>query len=306
MRGTRAAGLRCAASKAGALVTAAVLVLMACTSESSGGGVSGYDAGATEWRSGPCHACVAGACQSEIDQCATDPTCAAYYDCLGDCPTGSDGNVASSCEASCPKPSGSAGGQTIADLDACRNGGAGAQCTACGGGGDAGSEGGACTDTPLLCQQCDPVQDENPCATCELSKCCDSYADCKGDPLCDAYALCMREDCPLSYNYKQCVEFCDAAHPGGFLPLSTRLACVSNLCYAECAPSPCTDCLAEHCAIEDVACKTNEDCARLSLCTQDCDSDSCFDACLSQWPGGRADYEAWGDCGVRNCTDLCG
>jgi hypothetical protein len=107
------------------------------------GGSGGSDASGARWGEGDCYACVSAACSDVISQCGIDPTCAAWFTCIRDCPAAGDGNLDASCAAGCPQASGTAAQGAIEAVEHCRTEKGGAGCTQCGGvladgGGDAG------------------------------------------------------------------------------------------------------------------------------------------------------------------------
>jgi hypothetical protein len=154
---------------------------------------------------------------------------------------GADGNVDASCAAKCPEPTGSAGQQAVATLNACWTGSA-ASCSACG---SAKADAGL---IPLLQETCPPAQDTDTCVRCDHEKCCTVDDACTKNPECVAVINCL----PDTATYGD-VATCMMMHPGGALAFTQRFACRQVLCTTTSAcptatkPLPCDACYLAHC-----------------------------------------------------------
>src|SRR5262249_19657298 len=94
-------------------VSGALLVALGagCNKGGTGGGTGGGPGGGTggagpTYGTGPCAACVATACASQIDACKADPECPTFLACLDACPITSGGDAQATCVAACPTGSG--------------------------------------------------------------------------------------------------------------------------------------------------------------------------------------------------------
>lgn len=267
------------------------------------------DAGAT-WGASDCASCVDSSCSSEIQSCSQDPSCGAYLDCLRSCPVGTNGDVDPSCEAACPKASGTAGQSAMKALDDCRQTGAGASCSACGGtsdAGDGGNEGGdAGCARPMLCEQCAASDGGTACFKCEDEHCCQEEAACQNDPNCLPYQQCI-QNCPDSYG--ACVASCNAQFPdGGYHNFAVKIACVTVNCLTECFTpySACDQCGNAHCTNEYIDCEENKACSLASACITTCaNSQKCHDDCVAQNPGAEPELDAYTSCLRTNCPTEC-
>ncbi len=116
----------------------------------------------------------------------------------------------------------------------------------------------------------------------------------------------MKSECTLG-DQAQCVAFCDSAHPGGYAKFAVRLACLEVRCLAECSgPSPCVQCMNDHCAKEYMDCQTNEACSRAALCVGTCSgSQQCFDDCITKNPGSQPAFDGYSSCSLSYCSDAC-
>lgn len=281
-----------------ALVLAA---LPACTSSGSPSTTKDAGTDSSTWGASDCGNCVESSCTSEITDCTANPECAARLSCLRACPVGTDGNVDSKCETSCPTPNGSTGQTLATALDSCRQS---ASCTACGAApSDAGDAG---CSIALLCEQCPAAPDPDPCLQCQHEHCCNAYANCEADSACHAFRQCWLSDCPGSYTEAQCIEFCDQKAPGGYAKFAPILACGYMSCAKTCSLPACYDCLAQHCAKEFVACEGDENCFRASECLAACGStQKCLDDCAAKYPGSRDALLAEGQCAKNYCAGSC-
>lgn len=292
-------------SKAWAAALASGLVMLAGAACDEDGGGDGGLGGATAptFGSSDCGVCVHDACASEVAACGADPECAAYVTCVDGCPIAADGNVDPGCEQGCPRGSGTAAADAIRLLTICRTTGPGALCQGCGQGGAGGGSG-------ILNQQCDPSNDPNPCAQCELSHCCETHATYLESPEAQAYLACVQECLdvtPTSDCYFECYE----QHPEGIEAFAPRLACTMIYCHAPdacgVATDPCMDCVTANCAEPWVALYSDPAGFLLFECTVPCGEDpACYDACLAQYPSARPMWEAWTACFTSSCPAECG
>ncbi|MCA9633222.1 MAG: hypothetical protein KC766_36470 [Myxococcales bacterium] len=268
----------------------------ACSDTEEGTNQPEQDAGATpSWVSTECHDCYATRCESELDDCIGDPTCAAASECLDACAPTSNDHPDPACVAMCFSNVSSTDVQDC--LLEAQN-----VCVPCGGETDAG----AC-EPELLCQECGASSDTDSCHKCQAERCCDSDQACRDDQGCLDYFNCFQQ---CAGNYSECVAECDAAAGAeNFIKFQTKVTCILSLCPAECGepPSACLSCLKDHCSAEDVACQTDDQCARLSVCSAACGTNStpCLDACLADHMAGAEKYLAFGDCEQIHCNTEC-
>jgi hypothetical protein len=291
-------------------VAALVVLPIGCSDGDSGSVRSPVrDDGGTEaaaaatFGGSPCASCIETECASEITACGSEPDCAAAWERTLDCGTAENGDVL----AECAEGAGSGGAELVA-LTACRTA---APCAACGrvASGDASDapapEGSAPPSHPILEQVCAPSVETNECWKCEDEKCCDTHAACTAEPACGEYRECML-GCTERYT---CPVTCEKEVPAGYALFTTRLACVTVRCAAECAdlpPSPCEVCTNRECAVTYAACKTDLECARLWDCQTPCTTAACRDACGARFPGALPSLEAFAACAANRCIDVCG
>lgn len=266
----------------------------------SGSGGTSNDA-STAWSGNACHGCFTSRCTAELTDCGADPTCAVFAECVDECPPEPNGAPSASCVQSCP---GLTGGS---EVDACLTT-AQAECTACGGSvPDAAPDGGACTPD-LLCQECAPSEETNPCWKCQDERCCDSDQACRDDQGCLDYFYCFQA---CTGSSAECIAECDAqVGAEHYVKFNTKVSCILTRCLepTECgaeAVDPCLGCINEKCAAEKVACDTHDGCARLSSCIQDCTDQGCYDACYSEFASGLPLFNAESDCFLSRCEDVC-
>lgn len=271
------------------------------TPAGSGTGGAGNDA-SVGWSQNACHGCFADRCSAELSACRTDPTCAVFAECVTECPAEANGAPSSRCVQACPGASGAS------DMLACLSS-AQAACTECGGSvADSGAQDGGGCAPELLCQECGPSAETNPCWKCQDERCCDSDQACKDDPGCFSYFKCLQG---CSGSRAECVAECDASVGAEhFVKYQRKATCIMTHCLepTECgneAVDPCVGCVLEKCPSEHAACETNDACARMSLCFFNCADDSCRNACFSQFSAGRALFNAESDCTLGRCEDLC-
>jgi hypothetical protein len=288
-----------------------------CSSTTPGSGIDGgaQDGAVAEaggFGASACGQCVATACQGAIRTCGADPDCTTYLSCLDACPTAPSGGPDPACAKACPRGTSTAGTSAEAQIDDCRNTGAGAKCASCGidGGGE----------NPIVHQTCVPTTDTTPCYTCEDSSCCKTQAACAANPDCHAYKVCL-EDCYVGAADDAgapaggapdggfCEAICAAVHPSGladFAPLDT---CVLALCAVKCEDPPmpplpaCEACTYQFCADEFANATGTADGYLYGACFAVCPSgdNPCTRACNTAYPDGQAASMALVGCLDNNC-----
>jgi hypothetical protein len=230
-----------------ALVGVLVGVLLGCSSTEGSPVVLRTPAGDAEtdapglsdgsYGESACRLCVTSACTGPLADCASDPDCAAYLACFDACGLQKNGNVNASCEARCPVGSTSSGMQGELDLSECRTSGAGALCVACG-------TAVSLSESPILRQECPPVDASDTCERCEDENCCETSAACGA--ACQGFRKC-RDD---GGDYLDC----KSQFPSGFLPAEENNACHVIFCArSDACPTitnPCFQCIYQYCAPE--------------------------------------------------------
>lgn len=291
-----------------AVVVSAVVFLFASSCGEEGGspnGTGGAGGSANDYASSPCGSCVVSACAAAIDGCSTDAECSAYLSCLLACPPGLEGDVDAECEATCPRPTGSAGVAAVDELTVCRSVGAGADCDDCNVShhiGDANS---------ILQQDCPPSTETNACYQCEDEHCCEVWETYEQTP--DAVAT---KDCLIACwdeGRTDCALYCYELYPDGFQAWAERYACIlvycndTDACGEEALP-PCELCSNEHCAVPLVEMITNPAGYLLYWCLfepETCD-ETCRNTCLGMYPSAAPLWEKYLACMDINCFAECG
>lgn len=268
--------------------------------------VAGQDAGSEPeaglgWRGTACHQCYASHCAVPLTECTYDPSCAAFMDCVDQCPSTAAGRPNVECVDACTTR---AHGDEVASCFTESM----ALCEACGGGSDAGPDASSCKH-PLLCQVCAPSSETNPCHHCQDEYCCESDQACRDDPGCLEYFYCV-QDCSAD-TLRECELACDdQVGAENFLKFNIKLSCVRHFCGepSECGVEPlsaCEVCFNEQCAVETFACDSDPWCGRIGGCIAPCTDQACYDACYEQYAPGVPLFNASTECLLAECSDAC-
>lgn len=293
-------------------VVLAGLLSAACSSEEdgTGGGATTAATGsggapAATWGASECGTCVHEACAAAFQACLSDPECPAYAECLDACPMGADGNVDPTCQAACPRGTGTESLRAAAAIDACRDPGAGADCVACG------IPGRTCLpDIPELNQTCtEPSVETNPCFICQDENCCQTIATCDANPECVAFKQCLRDNAEANDPY----NLCGAQHPDGVQDAAAGITCATYHCAIDtngCDPDerdPCLDCLFCDCAKEWAELERTAEGFLLVGCVGACPvgDTACDQACFDAHPSAQQGYLALGECLFAACDEDC-
>ncbi len=255
-----------------------------------------------------CWTCVKGAdgCAPQIETCSADPECAGYLTCLEGCAVDKDGNADVACTSACPTGTGSEAKKAIAELDTCREKGAGASCSACG------VVPITMYTSPVLNQVCTtPSVESNVCYICEDEKCCDSYAKCAANAECQALKMCL-VDC-FGNNGMNCQKTCTEQHPQGVADFGAKVACTVVICAADqpmCDRSqrdPCEACLFETCADEYATFLDGPEGYALEGCIGACPMDDavCGKKCYDAYPLAAERSIELGACVTVACAGKC-
>ncbi|MCA9643609.1 MAG: hypothetical protein H6718_32125 [Polyangiaceae bacterium] len=253
------------------------------------------------WQGTDCHQCYAARCEATLTECTYDPSCAAFKDCADACPSGPDGGPELQCVDACRTR---AQGQDVAgclaeSLEVC---------SACGGASDAGPDASACGH-PLLCQECGPSDDPDPCHQCQDENCCESDQACRDDPGCLDYFNCVQA-CTAD-TLRECELECDEkVGAENFLKFNMKLSCVLHYCRepSKCGVEPlttCDECFIEQCGAEVAACDSDPWCGRIGGCIAFCNDQACYDACYSQYAPGVPLFNASTECLLAECFNPC-
>ena len=149
-----------------------------------------------------CADCMDQSCCAQATSCHDDPACKPAFDCLFEC--GNDG----ACRARCAQFYNR--GNTLIELDACREKSCAAACgLSCGGFG-------------YVVPGCD---------ACVQNKCCGAAAACAKNIECQKLDLC-RTNCLGGST--SCPPACNDQFPGGAADYQPWLDCVQNTCATEC------------------------------------------------------------------------
>jgi hypothetical protein len=283
---------------------------LSCTSESSSAGAaasSGAAGGAagSSFGQGACAACLQQTCAPSLTTCQSDPGCAAWLQCVYDCPTAADGSPEPACEGQCPVAPGSATAQAKKGFEACWRFGAGADCAPCGHATDAGSD--DASQNPILHQSCPASTETNPCWICEDEKCCNTYAQCHQNQDCTAIVDCMKAD-PDAGTAWDDLHVCASGHPAGEQDYLNRMGCIMIYCTVQCGASydACLACSQEKCADVYLACYTLPACNAIMGCVEPCGNDTnCADTCLAAHPTGSSAFGNYALCIIGRCQSVC-
>lgn len=248
-----------------------------------------------------CRSCLAEACASPEAECASEPGCGGYLDCLDACPAAASGAPEATCVMDCALPEAAATRGLAERVVRCRESGDGLTC-------DCGQPKGT---SDVLVQECGPSQETVACFVCEDENCCNTYADCAADSECVAYKDCFL-NC-TSTSTLECELSCGEQHPAGFEKGLRRFACIYANCFdeGECSDTPpdaCDKCTRDYCGDEFVACWASPACQRTSACVAACSSiDSrCLAACFEPEPEGAELLQGYAECLLAQCPSECG
>ncbi|MEZ4228971.1 MAG: hypothetical protein R3B89_07400 [Polyangiaceae bacterium] len=258
-------------------------------------------ANGSAWQGNDCHVCYTEHCASALTECAYDPSCAAFRECVDGCEPSISGTPDVGCLQACGTRS--SGEEVIGCLAEAEE-----TCEACGGASDAGVDAAECGHS-LLCQSCSTSTDTNPCWKCQDENCCESDQACRDDPGCLAYFNCI-QSCALD-SLRACELECDeqvgAEH---FLKFNMKLSCVRLYCGdpSQCGSEPLTSCelcLDDRCARETVECDSDPQCARIGGCIANCTDQACYDACYQRYAAGVPLFNASTECLLAECFEPC-
>lgn len=278
--------------------------LLGCSDEpppaatEGGGGASGGNGGATStaFGQGGCGQCVATECASLAPPCMAEPECAQYLECIGSCPATVDGLAEPACRDACPLPAGEAGLGALDDYDICADGAA--HCEVCGHPPDG--------ENPYADQQCAVVEDPNAFLECWQNECCETGDQCfVTNAACGALYDCV-QGCPPSLPYHQCLSGCFDEQPAGVHDYLDDLACSVAMCESPAAPTPCSECVEEHCSDALTTCFLDPACIILFMCVAECTNDACTSACITAAPSDSLTrFEAHRICSNQECDVVC-
>lgn len=232
--------------------------------------------------------CIMGGCTSDVVVCLKDADCGKALGCVQGC--GSD----MACLTNCGANTSSDTQQKLGAVVLC-----GVQQGCFGVGGDGGKCGnGKCegpTENPVTCVK------DCPAPVCGDGKC---------DPPLESYLVCAKDcskpvcgdgtcDQPFE-SVLTCANDCKPSTCGDGTcdkPDETSLNC-----FEDCKPGNAqSNCIAQKCVKEGLACSGDLKCLQASLCTANCSDKTCFDACGKDLPAGSAKlFKAIEDCGTTN------
>ena len=164
-------------------------------------------------------------------------------------------------------------------------------------------------DAPLpypLDQVCKQVEDDDACRKCGKERCCNTRdALFATDGGADLVACLAPQSCG-----EACSADCLARYPQQVRVVFDHLGCFNHSCMAcdpELPPAPCSVCLAEKCALDDLACDLSPDCYLLSACTKPCDGNkACVTACADKYPAAVPTRNNLVVCSNNRCANECG
>ena len=287
-------------SLAAVCLVAATAVLSCSSSDSNGGGAAGAagsdaSSGVT-YAASSCGKCVASGCANERQVCLSEPTCAAFLECLDQCPVDASGNAAATCEAACPEAQGDAATKAKEAVNGCRGFGQGAQCADCG------VDGGV---DPLPPEQCGGSTKPAGCAKCLDEQCCVSADACVKNQACIGLNGCWSACGDLDAT---CKAGCFSTHAAGAADYLRFTACGSDKCGAECGASACYSCARQNCRNTQLACDLDPGCFVLGLCYVDCpvSDGACFKKCRDSAPTESLQrFDAFSLCRSYACQSEC-
>jgi hypothetical protein len=149
--------------------------------------------------------------------------------------------------------------------------------------------------------------------------CCWEVINCFQDPdgFCPTALQCF-ENCPSGDPYA-CAMQCDGGNYN--VPFNDLTMCGSTNCMADCMQPPppptcflqtgmpaCDQCINTACGGSCSTCYNNAQCRDLLYCIMDCETESCMNQCVSQYPGGindLMDFIGQGGCVDANCSSPC-
>lgn len=222
-----------------------------------------------------CAQCIATACPSETNACASDPSCNKYLTCRNRCPA-LDGRIGPGCDEACAMGVDGVDPPTLDALGACE---VRANCPMCGP-----------LLPPILSQSCSPSDSMDGCARCEATHCCETYGPCAGNAQCEKAAACVLAcDGPGTsvVDGDRCKADClEAAGPQA-TALARRVVCEDVYCTGL---EPCgykagsgglDEALAKVCEGAFANCHQDPECWRVDLCERDCavNDAACVAAC---------------------------
>lgn len=238
------------------------------------------------WGDSECGACVAEACAEPITACESEPECAAYVECLRDCPLVEGADAEPACEAACPIPSGAAADGARKALELCRASGPGVECASCGR---------APSLHPLLSQTCASPTALDACDRCEEEFCCETRCDAE----CQSYVSCIQ----ACGGMLSCEDTCNSTHAAGAQKTGSWLGCQTALCpvCGGLVPGECFQCALDNCPNQFAACFDDRSCFLRFLCGRNCQTDACYDDCDDRYPEADALFASFLLCTGESC-----
>jgi hypothetical protein len=282
---------------AAAGVVAAAMVLSCSSSDENGGGGAGGDAATgVTYASSNCGKCASSACANQRQVCLSEPSCAAFLECLDQCPVDASGDVVATCEAGCPDAQGEAATKAKEGVNGCRGFGPGAQCADCG------ADGGV---DPLPPEQCGASAKPPGCTKCLDENCCVSANACVTNQACIGLNTCWSACGDLDAT---CKAGCLSSNAAGSADYLRFQACGTDKCGAECGASACNACVRQNCRNTQLACDLDPDCFVVGLCYVDCpmSDGACFKKCRDSAPTESLQrFDAFSLCRSYACPSEC-
>jgi hypothetical protein len=156
------------------------------------------------------------------------------------------------------------------------------------------------------CAACVPQATDTSCGTCSKTSCCDEFANYNLAPDVDAFYACASA-CTTT----QCFDACVLASPVAGTAYSALAECQDDSCVEPCicgastSDDACDTCYKSSCCTEYAAYVLSPNALEFENCALDCADDTCFEACVDQYPAAGASYLGWVACIDANCATDC-
>ncbi|MBK7579738.1 MAG: hypothetical protein IPI67_05955 [Myxococcales bacterium] len=158
------------------------------------------------------------------------------------------------------------------------------------------------------------VADGDVCTDCFVKNCCAATKACDGDPACSALQYCA-DGCGAS---QACQDACITSSSSHARALFfAAINCGAHHCNSECQfpparrcgiglPDPsCLECGNQKCCEQATAAALDVRAIEYQLCSEGCSSEQCKGDCAIGNPVGKKLFQAFFDCLLAQCSDIC-
>jgi hypothetical protein len=156
------------------------------------------------------------------------------------------------------------------------------------------------------CLVCQPRTNDNVCAQCSRSTCCDQLQAYVGSA--DAADF---EPCIDSCADQACADACAAQFPTASAKFAALNACQRDSCTGPCVcqttadDTPCLACGKQNCCVQFAEYLSSADVDAFTTCAEPCADEACVEACAAQSPIAGAARLAYVECASGACATDC-